>query len=147
MKSTGFTLIELVVVILVTGILAAAVAPRFFNRTTFDTRGFYDQAAAALRYGQKEAVAMRRPVCVSLSATAVSFSYGQKASCDTPLPAPSGGALVVSAPAGVSLASPRASFLFDALGRPSFSGQLDITVNGDTVSHIYVEQETGYVHP
>ncbi|MEQ1669033.1 MAG: prepilin-type N-terminal cleavage/methylation domain-containing protein, partial [Sulfuriferula sp.] len=51
--TTGFTLIELIVVIVIIGILAVTAVPRFFDKSTFETRGFADETTAALRYAQK----------------------------------------------------------------------------------------------
>ena len=48
----GFTLIELIMVMVVVGILAVFVAPRFFDANVFKSRGFADQVQATLRYAQ-----------------------------------------------------------------------------------------------
>jgi MSHA pilin protein MshC len=43
----GFTLVELIVVMIVVGILAVAAMPRFFDNV-FDERGFHDAAKSAV---------------------------------------------------------------------------------------------------
>jgi MSHA pilin protein MshC len=63
----GFTLVELITIITIIGILAVAAAPRFFDNNVFQERGTADQITAALRYGQKVAIAQRRPVSVNIS--------------------------------------------------------------------------------
>ena len=55
---------ELVVVIVILGIVAAFAAPRFFDDRTFLQRGYYEELAAALKYSQKLAVASGCPVRV-----------------------------------------------------------------------------------
>lgn len=59
----GFTLVELIVTMIVVGILAVAVIPRFADQSGFDARGFRDGTLSVLRYAQKSAVAQRRQVC------------------------------------------------------------------------------------
>jgi MSHA pilin protein MshC len=42
MRLRGFTLTELIMVMVLLGILAAYAAPRIFNRSDFDARGLHD---------------------------------------------------------------------------------------------------------
>jgi MSHA pilin protein MshC len=49
----GYTVIELVVVIVILGVLAAIVGPRFFDTRVFNERGYADEIASAMRYSQK----------------------------------------------------------------------------------------------
>ena len=56
----GFTLIELIMVMVIVGILAVFVVPRFFDANVFQSRGFADQVQATLRYAQKEAIEIGR---------------------------------------------------------------------------------------
>jgi len=53
----GFTLIELILVIVLLSIVSAVALPRFFDNSTFDQRVLFDDTLNAVRYAQKVAVA------------------------------------------------------------------------------------------
>jgi len=71
----GFSMVELISVIVISGILAAIAAPKFFNNDAFESRGFYDQVLSTLRYAQQEAVAQHRNVCVTIANTVINAAY------------------------------------------------------------------------
>lgn len=67
-RCAGVTLIELVTVLVILGVIAATMAPRFFTRDTFNERGFHDETVAAARYAQKLATASGCEVQLSIDA-------------------------------------------------------------------------------
>jgi len=137
-------MIELVVVIVIVGLLAAIIGPRMFGRDAFDQRGFADQVRAALQFARKSAVAQRRDVCVIVSAAGVSLRNLSCGGSALTNPA-TGNAFDLSAPSGVVL-SPDVNLVFDALGRlssPTFGASISVT---GIAAPILVERETGYVH-
>ena len=146
-QPSGFTLIELIVVMVIIGILAVAAIPRFFDRQTFDSRGFNDETLAALRYAQKVAIAQRRTVCVTFSSTSATLTMASVAgstTCNINLTGPTGNSpFQVTAHSGVTFSTTPTNFQFNALGQASIGQTLQ--VNGASGS-ITVEQDTGYVH-
>jgi MSHA pilin protein MshC len=148
----GFSLVELITTLILVGILAVVAIPRLVGVEAYNTRAFSDRVLAGLRYAQKQAIAKRRKVCVSVLANSVTFQYasvaGAAAACDLPLAGPGGVSPFVvmaeSSGAGNVVLAPVTTFSFNALGRPS-TGQV-FTVTGDSVVTIRVESETGYVH-
>ena len=147
MKNSGFTLIELVVMITIIGIIATVATPRFFEQRTFDTRRFADLTTSMLRYGQKIAIAQHRDVFVVMTSSSVRLCYTAGCASGVMDPANAGSAFIGTAPSGITISPVPAAFFFDAQGRPSPAAQLSISVVGDSTRYIFVEQETGYVHP
>lgn len=174
MHARGFTMIELVAVIVLVGILAAFAAPRFVRNESFDARTFTDQNLNMLRYAQKLAIAQNRPVFVVLGAERIALCFN--ASCDAanrvlaPAGANSGSSATVTQcgasstwfcegrPANVSYGVPPAglSLYFNALGRPLLSTDVDpassfvlqqiAIAGGGNTRTVVIEAETGYVH-
>ncbi|NMM37557.1 MAG: prepilin-type N-terminal cleavage/methylation domain-containing protein [Glaciimonas sp.] len=151
-KIAGFTLIELIMVMVIIGVLAVAAMPRFMDRKTFETRGFHDQTKSMLRYAQKTAIAQRRFVCVAFTSSSITLTIdainnAATATCPGTALASADGKLtsVVTAPSGITFSQTPADFSFGALGRPGFNTQQSISVV-DVASAILIESETGYVH-
>lgn len=142
----GFTLVELVMTMIIIGVLAAAVAPRFYDIDVFKSRGFADQVQATLRYAQKAAIAQRRNVCVAFTSSTIAVSSastsGTESPCNFYLTSPTGQSGVwITAPPDIAFSTVPAGFKFDSLGKPSAG-----TIGVIGVTTITVEAETGYVH-
>jgi len=147
MRQRGFTLIELIMVLVLLGVLSIAVVPRAVDLATFGERGFHDETLALLRYAQKTAIAQRRTVCVALNANGVALTIDQTTPPDLacegapalPNP-PRGGAGLAATAGGAAIAA----FQFTPLGGTNVAGPVTVTVPGSPA--IVVEAETGYVH-
>lgn len=148
-KQRGFTLIEMIMVIVILGVLAVFAAPRILNNTDFAARGFHDETLALLRFGQKTAIAQRRTVCVTVNVTGITMTLFVA----NPATASCGAATAAQAPAlappftpkgGTGLSGPTAPFQFTPLGSTDQAAAVTITVANSTP--ITVEPNTGYIH-
>ena len=140
-------MVELIVVMLIMGILAAVALPRVTNRTAFDERGFQDQVVTMLRHGRTLAVAQQRDVCVLLIPPTVSMVYAGAAAC---IPSAAGAQpvepgtstqFVINVPQGVALGG-TAQVRFNPQGRPVPNVNQVITVGAQALT---VSRETGIV--
>ena len=149
--SAGFTLIELVMVLVLTGVLAVFLAPRLSGIGDFNARGFHDETLAMLRYAQKTAIAQRRLVCVGFSANTATLTQDADQNpatgangCEANLTGPRGESPgLITGRGSAQYASTPAVVVFDGLGQPD-AGR-SIQVQGHSVA-VLVESVTGHVH-
>jgi MSHA pilin protein MshC len=157
----GFTLIELIMVIVILGVLAVFAAPRMFNTSDFNARGFHDETLSLLRYAQKSAIAQRRTVCVAFTDTTVSLTMAPAApAAGAPTPGcsaspvtlvgPASATAAVTAKPGVTFDALPTNFNFDGLGQPITSAGVLMDTQtiqiANSAKAIQVEAATGYVH-
>lgn len=144
----GISLIEIVAVLIILAILAALGLGRFGATHTFEARGFADQAAALVRYGQKLAIARHGPIFVAQQVDRLQLcrAAGNPCPAGQGAPGPEGETpFEALAPADVVISATAANFSFDANGRPSQAVVLTFN-SADGATNLTVEAETGYVH-
>ena len=151
-KQAGFTLVELIMVVVLLGTFSAVAIPKFFAKNSFSERAFFDDTLNAVRYAQKLAVATGCNVQVAVSANSYILTrQGNSSSTSCPgsstyslaVPHPSSGASsYFGSESNVTLTSTVSPFYFYPLG--SSSADVTLTVNGSRT--INVIAKTGFVY-
>jgi MSHA pilin protein MshC len=145
----GFTLIELIMVIVILGVLAVFAVPRMFDNSAFTGRGLHDETMALLRFGQKTAIAQRRGVCVTVNSTGITMTMFKDnpapATCATATPAQVQALTPTFTPkGGTGLSSSTTTFQFTPLGSIDPAAAITLTVANSTP--ITVAPGTGYIY-
>ena len=152
-KASGFTVIELISVVVILGIVTAAAIPLMSSRSAYDERFFYDDLLQALRFSQRLSVASGCSVQVTLSGT--SFSLLQDSTCNSASPVfdktvylPGSGEAYQNndLPSGTTYTTSINPIIFNSLGQAVNSSasvfvQATIVVGGRS---ILVDGETGF---
>ena len=123
MDKKGFTLIELVMILVLLGIMAAFVAPRLPNITGTKAGAFTDKLRADIRYAQNLAMTENRR-------TRVYFNGLNTA------PIPEGYAVVIDTSATGNCG------LFGPVADPSLTGNLIVTLNAGDYANVTVTPTT-----
>ena len=159
-RARGFTLVELVTVLVLVGLLAVTVLPRFLTRGGFDEVIYRDRLAALLQQAQLMAMS-RASQCSTLLFEPHRFGIPRRdpgqTHCDASLPgageayaSPSLGIRAEEAVSTVTLSAP-AQLNFDYWGRPldvsgtAYASQLVIGIQGETSLKLCIETQ-GYIH-
>lgn len=147
--SAGFTLVEMVIVMVLMAVLAAMGMSRFADREPFAAQGVADQIISGLRVAQATAMAQRRTVYVGLTTTPLSMTVCLDAACAQPLPTPAGDSAWLADTSGLAL-SAAANFNYGPDGVPSLTSRLTLQVQGSggvtAAQSVVIEPYSGYVH-
>ncbi|MEI7658417.1 MAG: type II secretion system protein [Phycisphaerae bacterium] len=168
MRSRAFTLVELIVVIVILGIMAAAVAPSVTQSTQGRQRSAAQLVARDLRYAQARAVATGRRAWVTINPGSETLTYSEDVSgVATAITDPAtgsqmttvlGSAATIDGVAGTAIgtfngATTTATIGFDWQGRPLDSlgvlltadQTITVTASGLSTVTVTIVAETGAV--
>jgi MSHA pilin protein MshC len=122
----GFTMVELVAVLLMAGVLAAIALPKMNDVFNVRNETAHDEAVAALRYAAQTAQSHRRLVCADVSSNGLSLRMATNrgaSSCDTALVGADGSTTYTTNPGNASFTlSPSGTIYFQPNGRATSDG-------------------------
>jgi MSHA pilin protein MshC len=158
-RANGFTLVELIAVMVITGIIASIAAPRFIGVDAFDARGSYSTLVSALRLAQKTAIAQRTTVCADVDTATHIVLLTYRGNSGTACSSPVTGSVMDPATQtaysktlskNVTITASASPIGFDGLGRPVPNAAATFTIQNAVVPAestriITIEAETGYV--
>mgnify|MGYP000875657481 CR=1 FL=1 len=149
----GFTMVELIAVMLLVGVLAVVAVPKLNGVLGVRGTAWRDQVQAALLQARSLATGHRRLVCVAVATGEVRLSIASTnpaSSCNTTLPGPDGDArwavdaqslAVTVTPAGTLYLQPDGRITSDGAGASAVNAS--VAIAGETA--LQVTGETGHV--
>jgi MSHA pilin protein MshC len=148
-RTSGFSLIELIVVMVVMAILIGIAAPRFFGQGEFEGPAFAQELASAARYAQKVAVVSGCRVDLVVSATGYGLfkpqdttpKCGSTPTMTLPVKHPATGEpFAATTPAGVAIGGTLGTVQFAASGVPNVAASFTVGTQSVTIA-----ANSGYV--
>jgi MSHA pilin protein MshC len=154
----GFTLVELVTVLVLLGVLAAVALPRLGGVGVYAERASGSRLVSGLRFAQEQAMSRNRFVRVRIATPAADRFRIERCQGRAPSPGACPGWVQLSPPgstgdwslSGDLAFDSAATLFFDGLGRPVTAaggspGTQTVAAGGGAVT-VTVEAETGFVH-
>ena len=146
-NDAGFTLIELILVIVITAALAVFALPKVLDTTLWRLRSFGDELTARHQAMLRLALQQRRPIRATFNLDRVSWDYVSGGSLGTlPCPATESPCLNSGTPNGTSTVI----FNINNTGATATStgGDLTVTVASGSYSQAYrIEVDAGLIYP
>jgi MSHA pilin protein MshC len=129
--SRGFTIIELLMVVVLISIVAVSVIPKFVDTSAISLQGGAAMVAADIRYTQELAMSTHSPKTITFATNDTFYTVNSQ---------------TMNLPSRVSISN-GATFTFNSLGEPTAGGgsSVQITTVGGSTKTIAVESYTGRV--
>jgi MSHA pilin protein MshC len=156
MRQNGFSLIELVMVMIVIGILAVMATPRLGNLSSYSLTSAAADLVEAVRYAQQQSMAHSGAANFQVEVTGTGFTVTQNgASITNPLTGAASYTQDAAVWDGISITSATGTIAFDSRGRPTCSGDLSpcsaanvtltLELSGESKT-VTIERYTGYAY-
>ncbi len=134
--------------IVIMGILAAVVGPRFFTKSNFDERFYFEEVLSTVRYAQKLAVASACVVNVEVNNSGYALAYGAGACSGVQIKDPSDKNYPIQPPANVAVQDGM-DIEFNSLGCITDNSSVDCSGGNNTVTvgsfSFRVHAATGFI--
>lgn len=140
MKRTGFTLTELVMVMVLISILAIYLVPRLNALSGWGAQATADRIASVISAARRVAIATRHPIYIQLSTDKIRACFD--VSCTNSAMDVTGSVIELNAPSDAIFTTNATSFFFDPGGRSSSTTPILIQMGQTKVS---IEPITGLV--
>ena len=129
-STQGFTLVELILVVVLISVLSVSFLPKFFDTGSISVAGAAVMAAADIRYTQELAMGTHASKSIVFTSGNTHYTVGSQ---------------TVNLPSKVSISS-GATFTFNSLGEPTGGGGSSVTLSaGAETKTITVDSYTGRV--
>ncbi len=152
MKASGFTLMELVIVIVVVGVISAYAMMRNSSSSVFSLLSQAQTMASDIKHVQAMATVWGKSLTISMSEGAngtysVSCTFGGAAPCNTTDPVinpATGTVFTISLQKGVALSGP-GTLVINSLGQPTAAAQYVLSTTDGASMTVDVAALTGHV--
>ena len=128
--SRGFTIIELIMVVVLIGILAVSIVPKFTDTSAISLQGGAAMVRADIRYTQELAMSTHAPKTITFTTSDTFYTVNSQ---------------TMNLPSRVSISN-GATFTFNSLGEPTAGGGSSVEIlAGSSTKTITVDSYTGRV--
>ena len=137
----GFTIIEVIAVLVIIGIIAVFAVVQFSATTSYDLASQMEAVKAHLRLAQQRALASGSPWGINFNSTTYYLFNNTAPTTPVQLPGVDGATVSLSGKSSLTITSAPQTVTFDGYGSPGAANVI-VTTNGGNIT---VTQNTGFI--